>query len=234
MKNMLPLKQLLVLIMMLAAIGLSYAAKPRTRVADEAPKVDLEAIVPKAFADWRTDTTIPMILPNPELLAKVERIYSQTLSRTYVNAKGERIMLSIAYGAEQNEGLQTHVPEVCYPAQGFTLISSNLSLMASRFGAFDVKRLVAQQGNRVEPITYWLTVGDEVTRTGMRWKMAQLKYGLTGKIPDGMLVRVSNISRDSASSYKLHDAFINEMLLALQEDSRKRFVGRLATGDAKS
>lgn len=229
----LPLKHLVVMAMMLVAVGLAYAAKPRTRVADQAPRVDLESIVPQTFGDWKVDKSIPMILPNPELLAKVERIYSQTLSRTYVNSHGDRVMLSIAYGAEQNEGLQTHVPEVCYPAQGFTLITSSLNSIASRFGAFDVKRLVAQQGARVEPITYWLTVGDQVTQTGMRWKLAQLKYGLTGRIPDGMLVRVSNISKDSVSSYQLHDEFINQMLVSLEDSNRRRFVGRLASGEAR-
>ena len=32
-------------------------------------------------------------------------------------------MLSIAYGKNQSDALQLHKPEICYPAQGFTLLA---------------------------------------------------------------------------------------------------------------
>ena len=33
--------------------------------------------------------------------------------------RGRQIMLSIAYGEDQRDGMKLHYPEVCYPAQGF-------------------------------------------------------------------------------------------------------------------
>ena len=68
--------------------------------------------------------------------------------------------------------------------------------LATRFGAVPVKRLVARQNSRNEPITYWITVGDKAIRSGIEQKMQRLAYGLSGKIPDGMLVRVSTIAAD--------------------------------------
>ena len=55
----------------------------------------------------------------------------------------------------------------------------------------------------------------------------KLRYGLTGQIPEGMLVRVSSISGDVATAYTRQSEFIKEMLGAIDEKQRKRFVGTL-------
>ena len=62
---------------------------------------NLETMFPKAFGDWRVDTSMPVILPSPDVQALLDKIYNQVLSRSYVNAKGERIMLSVAYGGDR-------------------------------------------------------------------------------------------------------------------------------------
>ena len=56
--------------------------------------------------------------------AIINKIYNQTLTRTYINPRGDRIMLSIAYGRDQSDALQMHKPELCYPAQGFRLLNN--------------------------------------------------------------------------------------------------------------
>ena len=48
-------------------------------------------------------------------------------------------------------------------------------------GELPVKQLVACHGVRVEPITYWVTVGDTAATTkGWERKLVKLRYGLTG------------------------------------------------------
>jgi len=212
---------------MLTAAGLALALKPRTKVADLGPKVDLELLIPKQFGDWRLDESIAPLELSPEVKAKLDRIYNQTLSRTYINPRGQRIMLSIAYGGDQSDAMQVHRPEICYAAQGFAVGDEALGRVATDDGELPVKRLVAsQQGLRVEPITYWITVGDEATYVGIRQKLVQLKYGLTGRIPDGMLVRVSSIDRDAAAAYGLQESFIARMLAAVDAKDRIRLSGR--------
>lgn len=213
-------------IAMLITAGVAVAMRPTKIPAEERAKVNLEAMIPSRFGDWRVDPSIVPVLPSPDVQAKLESIYSQTIARTYVNSNGERVMLSIAYGGVQDEGLQTHVPEMCYPAQGFDVLKQETGELASRFGDLAVKRLVASQGRRVEPITYWMTVGDQVVRVGWRWKLAQLKYGLTGVLPDGMLVRVSSIEADERAAYRAHREFVDAMLGAIDQEDRPRFVGR--------
>ncbi|MEQ1663634.1 MAG: exosortase-associated protein EpsI, B-type [Thiobacillus sp.] len=219
-------KHLIIGLCMFAAAGMALALKPTTKVADIGSKIDLETLIPKTFGDWTMDATIVPLIANPEQEALIKKIYSQTLSRTYLNAAGDRVMLSIAYGGDQSDGMAVHKPEACYPAQGFQILkNSTTSSFATEEGSIPVKRLVATLGQRVEPITYWTTVGDKVAVSGLKWKLQQVKYGLTGKIPDGLLFRVSSIQADETKAYQTQDVFTRELLKAMSPSERKRIIG---------
>lgn len=221
-------KHFVIGVCMFAAAGMALALKPTTKIADAGPAVDLEVLIPKTFGDWKIDATIVPLIANPEQEALINKIYNQTLTRTYVNSRNERIMLSIAYGGDQSDNMAVHKPEVCYPAQGFQILRSpTVSTFTSVDGSIPVKRLVATQGQRIEPITYWTTVGDTVAISGTKWKLQQLKYGLTGKIPDGLLFRISSIQADDAKAYQTQDAFARDMLKAMSPEGRQRIIGNL-------
>lgn len=222
-------KHLIIGLLMFAAAGLALALKPTQKIADIGPKIDLEAMIPKQFGDWNMDTTVMPLIANPEQEALIKKIYSQTLSRTYINSGGDRIMLSIAYGGDQTDYMSVHKPEVCYPAQGFQILKNAADTFSTGEGDIPVKRLVATQGRRIEPITYWTTVGDTVAGvSGLKWKLNVLKYGLTGKIPDGLLFRISSIEADDAKAYKTQDAFARDLLKAMSPSGRERIIGNAA------
>lgn len=222
------LKHLLVAACMFGAAGLALALKPTQQVSTAGASVDLETLIPKAFGTWKLDTTIAPIMVSPDVQAQLDKIYGQTLSRTYVNDQGERVMLSIAYGANQvSEDLQVHRPEYCYAAQGFQVSKGAEETLAYGPGQLPVKRLQASQGPRIEPITYWITIGDRATLPGFGRKLTQLSYGLTGKIPDGMLIRVSSITPDSQKGYQLQDQFVKDMLDSVSPAQRVRLTGSL-------
>lgn len=219
-------KHLIIGLCMFAAAGMALALKPTTKVADSGSKIDLETLIPKTFGDWKMDATITPLIANPEQEALINKIYSQTLTRTYVNAAGERVMLSIAYGGDQSDNMALHKPEVCYPAQGFQILKNpTISSFATEEGSISVKRLVATQGQRIEPITYWTTVGDKVAVSAVKWKLQQVKYGLTGKIPDGLLFRISSIQADETKAYQTQDAFTRDLLKAMSPSGRERIIG---------
>jgi EpsI family protein len=219
------MRYLLVCAVMVAASAIATAAKPRTKIADLGPAVNLEVMVPKTFGEWRVDETIVPILPSPETQLLLNKIYNQTLARTYVNRSGDRIMLSIAYGGDQSDSMQVHRPEVCYAAQGFQILDDVKGLLTTGFGEVPVKRLLARLGSRNEPITYWITVGDTATYVGIRQKIVQLSYGLTGRVPDGMLVRVSSIDRNSDAAYRLQESFVKQLASTLDSSARMRLLG---------
>jgi EpsI family protein len=216
----------LMAVLMLVAAGLAIVLKPTRHLADQQAPVELEKIVPKTFGDWRVDPTVVPIKASPDVQANLDRLYNQVMDRSYVNSKGQRVMLSIAYGGDQGgDGTQVHRPEFCYTAQGFRLTMNVVGDLLTQYGTLPVRRLVAVQGRRNEPITYWITVGDKATLPGVRRKLAQVAYGLTGKVPDGMLVRVSSIDQDEKNAHRLQDDFINEMLSVMNPQDRVRVAG---------
>ncbi|OIP09011.1 MAG: EpsI family protein [Betaproteobacteria bacterium CG2_30_68_42] len=211
-----------------AAAG-ALALKPTKRIADAAPPIDLETMIPKRFGDWKVDPNIVPLQVSPDVRAKLDKIYNQVLSRTYVNVngKGQRVMLSIAYGGDQSsDNTQVHRPEYCYAAQGFRLENVFENTISTAHGDLPVRRLLAVQGSPNEPITYWITIDDKIALPGLQRKILQLRNGLTGKVPDGMLVRVSSFSRDNDAAYRAQDKFVGELLSAMSEADRIRVAGR--------
>nr|WP_295085071.1 exosortase-associated protein EpsI, B-type [uncultured Roseateles sp.] len=220
------LKASIALAMMLSAVGAAYVATPRIHMADQGPKIDLDSMFPREFGGWRIDENMPVVVPAPDVQALLNRIYNSTLARTYVNAAGERVMLSVAYGGDQSDGNEAHRPEVCYPAQGFQLTNSSYGYLAlGNGGKLPVHRLETQLTGRYEPVTYWIVVGDQIALTGTQQRLAQLKYGVRGLIPDGMLVRVSSINRDTQQAFELQNRFVNELLAAATPSARARIAG---------
>ena len=210
---------------MASSSALTGVLTPRVKLAEQHERFSLEAMIPAAFGDWQVDNTLVPLTPDPERQGVLEKIYDQTLSRTYVNSRGERVMLSIAYGGDQSRALQLHLPEVCYVAQGFDMVKAGDSTLATRFGQVPVKRLVARQNQRNEPITYWITIGDKAIKSGIEQKIQRLAYGLSGKIPDGMLVRVSTIQANEQDAYRVQDRFVAQMLDVLDSKDRTRLLG---------
>ena len=221
------IKALTVFVLAVLAFVGAYAWTPTQHLADMRPKLDLESVFPKSFGDWAVDNRVPVQLIAPDQAEVLNKIYNQTLSRVYVNRQGERIMLSVAYGGDQSDGTRAHRPEVCYPAQGFQILSSARgTLSVTPESTVGVQQLVAKQGGRIEPITYWVTVGERVAVSGTEQKLAQLEYSMRGVIPDGMLVRVSSIDTDKANAFKLHQSFVSSLAGALNDDIRPRIIGR--------
>lgn len=218
---------ILIGLMMVTSSGLAIKLKPERRLADQLPAITLEQAIPASFGDWHIDHSLVPINPSPDVQSQLDAIYSQTLARTYANAQGQRIMLSIAYGADQSgDGSQVHRPEFCYTAQGFQIIFNRIGDLLTPYGNLPVRRLLAVQGPRNEPITYWITVGDKATLPGLSRKIRQIAYGLTGKVPDGMLVRVSSIDSDTAQAYRTQERFIDDLLAGMDPKNRLRVAGR--------
>ena len=192
-------------------------------------KIDLETLIPREFNGWKIDPSAVSLMINPDIKETISKIYSQTLSRTYINQQGERVMLSIAYGADQSTDLQIHRPEVCYLSGGFEVGEMTKTFVETTIGRIPVMHLVAKQGTRNEPISYWIRVGDSLTRGWLEQKVVALSYGLTGKVPDGLLFRVSTISNDEQDSYRIQQTFLTALLQAVRSEDRYWLVGRLET-----
>jgi EpsI family protein len=225
----LPIRNFILLLVMLATAGLAIAMRPTYKNLEHRPKLDLEAMIPEVFEDWHVDKSIVPLAPSPDLQAVIESTYDQTLSRTYINSKNQRVMLSIAYSGDfSDKSIQYHRPEVCYPAQGFELLSKSSGVLSSPYGDIPVTRLNTKNLERREPVTYWVTASGLRASYGYSVRFIQLKAGLTGKIPDGLQVRFSSISGDTTAAYLLHDQFANSLLRSVSPDDAQKIAGKSA------
>ena len=210
-----------------AAIA-GVAGKPTRKKGDDVIK--LETAVPRQFAGWTEVLGQSGQVVNPQTQELLDKLYSQILTRTYVNKDGYRIMLSLAYGDDQRGGLQAHRPEVCYPAQGFKVLSLHDGALATSYGQIDVRRLTTTMGARDEPVTYWLTVGDHVIRNKFDKRMMEFRLAFTGQIPDGLLFRISSIDKDPKRAFAIQQQFAADLMGAVPADTRRQLSGIAPAG----
>lgn len=204
----------------------SEALKPRQHLSLSKPPVQLEQQIPKVLGKWTVDASIIPLLPDAQLQAKLDALYSQLLARTYVNPQGQRVMLSIAYGADQSsEATAVHRPEFCYSAQGFRVTNAGRETLGLGGKSLEAQRLIAEMGPRFEPITYWVTLDEHASLPGLSRKLDQLRYGLRGQIPDGMLVRVSTVGLPKEQSFAVQREFLETLYGAVSPAVRGRYFG---------
>lgn len=219
-------RAIVVALMMASAAAVAVVLKPDLHMSDMSSLAKLEDIVPETFGNWRVEKNLGGGVVNPQTEEFLKTIYDETLSRTYINTDGKRIMLSLAFGADQTKATQVHRPEVCYPAQGFQIKSSQKVLLPVENG-LPAMRLVAVAGQRIEPITYWIVVGDSVVRGSVEQKIAIIKHGMNGVIPHGLLFRVSTIGSDFDNQFLIQQNFVTDLHEALGDDVKKRLYGAL-------
>jgi EpsI family protein len=196
-----------------------------TAGAPHVPGIQLESALPRQFGGWQPDPAQSALVVNPQTQQLLDKLYAQVLTRTYVNEHGYRVMLSIAYGSDQRGALQAHRPESCYVAQGFSLLANDTADIGTPFGAIAGRRVSTRMGNRFEPVTYWFTMGDQAVRNRFERRLTELRMGITGQIPDGLLFRVSSIDNDPARAYVEHDRFVGDLLRAVTDGDRARLTG---------
>jgi EpsI family protein len=194
------------------AITLELFISPNKQISTQNESVNLEALIPKKIGEWEQSTIYDYLQITESQRQNLDQIYSQTLYRTYINKSGNKVMLSIAYGGVQfGNSLQMHRPEFCYEAQGFDVKAIDDQQLDFPRQILNVRRLLATRGSRIETITYWMTVGKLTALPGFSRKIAQMKYGLRGVIPDGYIIRVSSIENDTDKSFDLEADFIKSL-----------------------
>lgn len=217
---------LIVGVLMVFASLLALTLRPQLDASRTQSAAVLDQIVPDKFADWERVSERSSEIIDPEQQQTLERIYTKTLSQTYRNrVSGHVVMLSIAFGESQTKQDQVHRPEVCYPAQGFTIGDTQRAVIQLPFAKIPVRRLTATMNGRVEPISYWIRVGDRLAAGWIDQKFAVVAEGLKGHVADGLLFRVSSIDSNTSNAFAAQEAFIKDLLAAIPETKRTFLLG---------
>lgn len=215
------------MILMAACLFTANWVKPKATWFEHIGRPSYDKIVPIAFGDWAVDASSGNVnIIDPQVQDKVASIYTQIVTRVYEHRPtGRRFMLSIAYGDRQTFGNQLHRPESCYSSQGFSIQSIAQAQPSIVGKPLNVSRMQVNIGNRQEFVTYFIRIGDRVlSGPPTALNKARLHMGLNGYIADGLLFRVSEITRNAGSTYDLQDNFIAQMLEAIGQDASVAFI----------
>ena len=123
--------------------GAAYALKPRrqTTLMDGGKK--LNEILPPTIEGWTSRDVSDLVAPEtPDSLAA--RLYGETVGRIYhQQSTGDQVIMLMAHGDVENNELQLHRPEVCYPAFGFAIVENTpVSLAFPKGVTVPCRRLV--------------------------------------------------------------------------------------------
>ena len=219
----------LVVFFMASCLAFAWWLTPKATWFEHIGSPQFEQITPKQFGDWVEviDAESGTII-DPEQQDAINKLYTQTVSRTYVQqASGRRIMLSLAYGDHQTFSKQLHRPEACYSSQGFKIENLHEEKLQVIGQPLEVNRMTGVVGQRIEQVTYWIRIGDKViSGPPTALNMARMGMGLKGYVADGLLFRVSEVSEDAESAYLLQNQFINDFLQALSPAQKVMMVGQ--------
>lgn len=220
------LRPTLIASVLLSLAGLLLMLLPSPSIpSDRVPMPDLARFTPERFDNW---VLLSQRSYNNEELNEIvaEDTYSQTFEAIYLGPDNQRIFLSISFGKNQLDSrVQAHRPEYCYRAQGYQISAIQDREFLSSGGTFPIRRLTAAKPGNTEQISYWMTLDDSAVIPGWSRMLAQIKYGLLGTIPDGLLIRVSSPSEEPVSAYLSQTVFINDWLKALPDPLSSRLTG---------
>lgn len=203
-----------------ALAGLSYWRSPKA-LTEPITKGQFSAAIPGEVAGWRSRASAELVLPPQD---DSNKLYENLETRIYEGSGLPSIMLLIAYSSVQQNDIQVHRPEVCYPASGYPIIASRHKEF--QLGGKLVKgtELDADRGGLVERIVYWVRVGDEFPVDWSSQRLSMAKANLQGRIPDGVLFRVSAIDGTGENvSERIYD-FIEKFIEKLSPLMRKKII----------
>lgn len=186
-------------------------------------KETFEKWVPNTVGPWRFLTASGVVLPPPDSLS--DRLYDNLVTRVYEAPGLPVVMLAIAYNNIQSGVLQVHRPEICYPAGGYALSPTEPVEVQTLQQPVIANFFTAKGPDRTEQVLYWTRVGDAFPRSWAEQRLAVIRANLRGRIPDGMLARVSVLSDEPAAAMETLGDFVRKFEAASTPELRRLLLG---------
>lgn len=179
--------------------------------------------VPEKVGAWT------MISQDSAADAKEASFLNDVLFRTYRRPDGQTVVLVVAYGADQRKKFNLHMPEVCYKASGYQVLSQSESTMHAP--ELKLKQLVVASGPAdTEPVQYWIMLDGKQVTGELEKRAKHLYYSAVGAQADGVLVRISSFSSggDPGQDYQVQREFISSLYQSVDPQLRTLLFGRTA------
>ncbi|HEY1929721.1 MAG TPA: EpsI family protein [Caulobacteraceae bacterium] len=217
-------RDLLVGALCLGGAGAAYGLEPRRRVSLLGRR-SLASIIPYRFGSYTARDVSDLIAPREDSLAA--QLYGQTIGRVYSSSsEGQEIMMLLAYGDTQDDKLQLHRPEICYPFFGYAITQNQaVEIEIARGVTIPGRSLLARAPDRQETILYWSRLGEYLPKTHLQQQEDRLATAFRGDIADGVLARFSVADTDPAVAIAAMSALIPALIRAMPADSRDVLIG---------
>lgn len=217
-------RDLLVGALCLGGAGTAYALEPRRRVSLLRQRT-LAAVIPYRFGPYTSKDVTDLVAPREDSLAA--RLYGQTVGRVYSSSLGgPDVMMLLAYGDTQDDKLQLHRPEICYPFFGYAISQSHPVEISLGHGVtLPGRGLLAQAPDRSETILYWSRLGEYLPLTHLQQQEDRLATALRGDIADGVLARFSVADADPSLSMAAMEKLIPALIDAMAPNARSVLIG---------
>src|SRR5262249_29368285 len=145
----------------IVAAGAAYALTPRRTISLLPRGSRLDRIVPSTFHGWTSRDVSDQYAPTTadSLQAK---LYGETVGKIYTDAaSGADVLMLMAHGDVQSNELQLHRPEVCFPAFGWHIDSSEpAELPLAPQVTLPARKLVAHLERTQLSTVYWTRLGE--------------------------------------------------------------------------
>ncbi|WP_085315226.1 exosortase C-terminal domain/associated protein EpsI [Derxia lacustris] len=192
--------------------------------------ISLESGVPTRLRDW-------VVVPSPAFQASLDLVgdgdgqdntkpYDQVVMRDYRNEAGAVVMLAIAYARVQRQEVKIHRPDLCYRSQGFevqAIAPASFALVSESGVPVVGRRLLARRADRLEAVVYWLRTGTQYSDRAWDARLQIFTDGLEGRVPDGVLVRASQIVAspgDAEAAWAQLETFLADLVAGSSADIR--------------
>lgn len=215
---------------MTSVAAIAAIARPPRPDPNAKSAVSLDTLFPQRFGDWQVDALSRAFVRPADRQGKLYQVYDQVLERTFIDGRGQRVMLSVAFGSEQSSSLQMHRPEVCYRAAGYTIRDVRPGTLAIAGRRLAATRVDAVLPGRPEPVTYWTVLGGSIVADAAAARRRSLKAVLHHELLDGVLVRISSIDADTERAHGLQARFADELVTAITPTDRAIVIGNHTEG----
>jgi EpsI family protein len=214
-----------------AVLGTAELLRPRKKLVLMPAGAKLTDLIPSKVPGWSAAERGDIVIPRTEGTLAT-RLYSDQVARRYSDATGTKpdIMILGAYGAAQNDLLQLHRPEVCYPAIGFEIEGRHFVDIATQFGPVPAVALTARSIDRVEDIVYWTRIGNSLPQTAGQQRADKMQAAFAGYVGDGVLFRSSAVRRDDTPLFGELIGFLTALIGSLEQRARVALLGRPFAG----
>lgn len=189
------------------------------------PVGGLAALVPEQIGGWRHAGTGDVIVSAESATAHTP--YDDLLTRVYRSSSAPPVTMLVAYGATQRGDVRIHRPEGCYPAAGFTLSDPEVVLLPfPGMTAVPARIVHAASVLRTEHVLYWIRIGAKFPTDGVEQRWAVIREHLAGRMPDGVLVRLSSPIPQRRRAWEVFHAFLAALLASSPPDARTILFGK--------